>query len=333
MDVFSVISQLFHDQSYEWRDAAVVGLLVILEGMLSIDNALVLGLLAKRLPARQRGRALWYGMAGAWLFRTLAVFTATLLLQWTFVKFIGGAYLVYISVKHLFFDSHDEPAESKEAAANSLVEPVETAASAGKFWRTVLVIELTDIAFAVDSILAAIALVGSPPPGTPAHAFHPKLWVIIVGGILGMMLMRGAAQIFIKLLERFPRFEMTAYLLVVVIGLKLLGDWGFNSDWSFDEPRWAAQRLGTWKEPFERLEKSRLGLVHHYEDWLRTRWIFGFHAEHPAPPPSDQQAPALRHIPHLLDFHSFSRPECLFFWITMLTCFLIGFLPPKPPPQ
>jgi predicted tellurium resistance membrane protein TerC len=97
------------------------------------------------------------------------------------------------------------------------------------FWMAVAVIELTDIAFAVDSILAAIALVGSPPAGHPEGATHPKLWVVIAGGMIGVMLMRVAAM-FIRLLEKFPRFEVSAYLLVIVIGLKLLVDWGFNSE-------------------------------------------------------------------------------------------------------
>ncbi len=96
-----------------------------------------------------------------------------------------------------------------------------------RFWPTVVAIELTDIAFAVDSILAAIALVGRKPEGHVG--MHPKLWVIITGGILGVILMRFAAVVFIKLLERFPRFESAAYILVAVIGGKLLLDWGFNS--------------------------------------------------------------------------------------------------------
>src|SRR5690606_32105329 len=97
-----------------------------------------------------------------------------------------------------------------------------------RFWPAVLVIELTDIAFAVDSILAAIAMVGPPPQGTPPDAIHPKLWVVILGGLLGLVLMRIAARLFVRLLDRFPRFEISAYLLVIVIGLKLLGDWGAN---------------------------------------------------------------------------------------------------------
>jgi predicted tellurium resistance membrane protein TerC len=95
------------------------------------------------------------------------------------------------------------------------------------FWSTVGVIELTDIAFAIDSILAAIALVGSAPVGTVGP--HPKLWVVVTGGMLGVVLMRFAAVLFIRLLERFPRFETSAYLLVSVIGLKLLADWGLNT--------------------------------------------------------------------------------------------------------
>jgi predicted tellurium resistance membrane protein TerC len=86
---------------------------------------------------------------------------------------------------------------------------------------------MTDIAFAVDSILAAIALIGSPPPGH-AHGLHPKFWVVLTGGFLGVVTMRFAAVLFIRLLEAFPRFEVAAYLLVLLIGFKLLGDWGFN---------------------------------------------------------------------------------------------------------
>ena len=90
-----------------------------------------------------------------------------------------------------------------------------------------LVIELTDIAFAIDSILAAIAVVGRAPAGHEGP--HPKLWVVMTGGMLGVLLMRAAAAFFIRLLERYPRFETSAYLHVFVIGVKLLADWWFNS--------------------------------------------------------------------------------------------------------
>jgi predicted tellurium resistance membrane protein TerC len=96
---------------------------------------------------------------------------------------------------------------------------------AARFWSTVAEIELTDIAFAADSILAAVALVGPGPPGV----IHPKLWVIIIGGMLGAVMMRFAAVIFARVLEHFAGLRRSAYLLVLVIGLKLLVDWAFNT--------------------------------------------------------------------------------------------------------
>jgi YkoY family integral membrane protein len=361
---------LFFDQTFVPTDLAAVLVLVILEGVLSIDNALVLGLLAKRLPRNEQGRALWYGLAGAVVFRCAAVLFASFLLRWTFAKFLGGAYLVYIAVKHLFFESHETeetkmeldehghpklvdeeggpPSEEAEELEIRGRAPVyldrETRKRLGlaSFWPTVLIIELTDIAFAVDSILAALAFVGSPPPGHPPEAFHPKLWLVIFGGLIGVALMRVAASMFIKLLEKFPRFETSAYLLVIVIGLKLLADWGVKSDWSFDKATWMPP---AWKQTFEGVEESRRSYVHGYEDWLNENWIFPpkdweqSHAapEKPAelPPPEGEPAEAEapdhdpRHTPHLLNFHQLTRPESLLFWSSMLICFGIGFIPKR----
>src|SRR6478672_13792700 len=95
-------------QTFEFHDLFIVGLLVVLEGVLSIDNALVLGLLARRLPKHLQSKALTYGLAGAFVFRVIAIAAAAYLLHWRFVKLLGGAYLVYVSAKHFFFDA-DEP--------------------------------------------------------------------------------------------------------------------------------------------------------------------------------------------------------------------------------
>lgn len=342
-------------QTVEGSDLAVIALLVVLEGVLSIDNALVLGLLAKRLPPDQRKRALTYGLVGAFVFRVVAICTASLLLQWTFVKFLGGGYLVYIAVRHLFFESHEEEAEKIEldAQGNPILVDAETGGpltekqeeleieervpvyakpetrqrtGAAAFWPTVAIIELTDVAFAVDSILAAMALAGSRTE---------KLWVVIAGGILGVVLMRFAAVIFIKLLDKFPRFEIAAYLLVTVIGVKLLADWGFNSDWSFDRQPAIASRLGTWKESFEGLEKKRLASIEDYDGWLEKNWIFKLpkqtvhHDDHEHEEPKEEGKVEVPHTPHLLDFHDLRRPECMTFWIIMAVCFGVGFIRPK----
>lgn len=282
----------FYGQTAAWGDLGIVALLVLLEGALSIDNALVLGLLAKRLPKEQQKKALTYGLVGAFAFRFIAVFTAAWLIEWRVVKLLGGGYLAYIALKHLFFERGEddgelaisatgEPMLVHEVTGQPLTEAEEEAEieqrvplpipkevrspKYAKFWPTVAVIELTDIAFAVDSILAAIGVVGSPPKGHAEGAAHPKLWVVILGGLLGVILMRFAAVIFIKLLERFPRFSTAAYLLVLVIGGKLLIDWGFNSK------------------------------------------------EHP----------------HAVDFHSPSAVSFWLFWGLMAACFASGFLPKR----
>jgi YkoY family integral membrane protein len=369
-------------QRFDVADLLSIAVLVILEGVLSIDNALVLGLLAKRLPRQEQSRALFYGLVGAFVFRIIAVLTASFLLRWTIAKFLGGGYLVYIAVKHLFFESKEEgdtKVELDEHGHPKLVDadtggPAteeaeeleirerqpfymdrETRKRLGlaSFWPTVLVIELTDIAFAVDSILAALAFVGSPPPGHDPNAFHPKLWLVVVGGMLGVALMRVAAQVFIKLLDKFPRFEMSAYLLVIVIGLKLLADWGVNSDWSFDNSPWMSKRLGSYKTTFEGIEANRRSAVKNYEGWLEQNWAFppskweAHHGHDTAADAKEQHAEAADHehkaegegnaeakslyVPHLLNFHQLTRPESMAFWLAMVVCFLIGFIPKKSP--
>lgn len=177
------------------HDFFLIGLLVFLEGILSVDNALVLALLAKHLPKDEQKRALTYGLVGAFVFRFIALAMVGYLVRWTWVKYVGGAYLIYIAIRHLFFG--DSPAELEKKSKGM------------SFWKTVLVIELTDVAFAVDSILAGIALT-------------PKIWIVFTGGVLGIILMRIAATAFIQLIEKFSRLEKTAYILVLIIGVKII---------------------------------------------------------------------------------------------------------------
>ena len=358
-------------QRLEPGDFAVILLLVVLEGLLSIDNALVLGLLAKRLPRHQRTRALSYGLIGAFVFRVIAICTVGFLLRWTFVKFLGGAYLVYIAVRHIFFESQevhdghllvddsgqpqivdsetgrelsreqqeieikervpigislvtdDPPDVASETSSGAVVanakrsSPLAETQKYAGFWRTVLVIELTDIAFAVDSILAAMALAGSQ---------ESKRWLVIVGGFLGVVLMRFAAAMFIRLLERFPKFELAAYLLVIVIGIKLLSDWGLNSDWSLQDSPRIANAVGAWKDDFVQLESRRVAAAEAYDGWLASSWPLGHTARDLK---IDPNLPAPIH--HLLDFHDIRRPECMLFWLTMLVCFVVGFMPQREP--
>ena len=183
-------------------DVVAISFLIFLEGILSIDNALVLALIVSGLPHHQHKKALTYGIVGAVVFRIIAIAAASYLMQWLWVKFVGGAYLLYLALNYWW--EHRSKEAEKEAKKHKQ----------RGFWATVIIVELTDIAFAIDSILTAVALT-------------KKLWVVVTGGLIGLLMMRFAASIFIRLLERFPRFEPTAYILVFIIGSKLIVD-GFH---------------------------------------------------------------------------------------------------------
>src|SRR4051794_4841373 len=101
-------------QTFEPHDLIVIGVLIVLEGVLSLDNALVLGLLARRLPKHLRPRALTYGLIGAFVFRVVAICLAGFLLKWELPKLLGGLYLLWVAGKYFFHDSR-KPAEEKIA--------------------------------------------------------------------------------------------------------------------------------------------------------------------------------------------------------------------------
>ncbi len=170
--------------------------LVFLEGILSVDNAVVLAAVVHPLPPAQRRRALTWGMWGAFGFRVLAVALAGWLMQATWIKVVGGAYLVFLALKYVF----------NQVRASELSLASVTARS---FWMTVVTVEAMDIVFSADSILAAVAV-------------SPKYWVVVTGGILGIVTMRFAAGIFSKLMDSRPRMEACAHVLVALIGTKLV---------------------------------------------------------------------------------------------------------------
>ena len=184
-------------------DLLVVLSLVVLEALLSCDNAVALAVVVRRLPREQQGRALRYGILGAYTFMFLALVFATWIVKQWYLKFLGGAYLVWMAAHHFRQAGHHaETAASVPAAGRRIF-------GLSAFWSTVLVVELTDVAFSVDSIASAVAL-------------SDKFWVLMLGGMLCIIAMRFAAQAFIALLRRFPGLESAAFLAVALIGVKLL---------------------------------------------------------------------------------------------------------------
>jgi YkoY family integral membrane protein len=185
----------------QFADFLTIGLLVLLEGLLSADNALVLAVLVLGLPETEQRKALRYGMAGAFLFRTIAVLLAVGLIKIAFVKLIGAAYLLYLSYSH-FFRSGD--AEHRRA-----IKPATAWLALSAFWATVVKVELTDAVFAVDSILVGVAM-------------SPKTWVVISGGILGILMMRLVIGQLLVLVRTYPALVDGAFIIIAWVAVKLI---------------------------------------------------------------------------------------------------------------
>ncbi|MCP3026554.1 TerC family protein [Halobacillus sp. A5] len=195
---------------YGW----VLLILIGLEGILAADNALVIATMVKNLPEHKRKKALFYGLAGAFVFRFGSLFIISYLVHIWQVQAVGALYLLGIAAYHLF----------KKHVLKPKLKEVNTTKKGSGFWVTVIKVELADIAFAVDAILAAVALAVTL---TPANL--PEIGglngghfiVILLGGIIGLVIMRFAAGYFVGLLERRPGLETAAYLIVAWVGVKL----------------------------------------------------------------------------------------------------------------
>jgi YkoY family integral membrane protein len=189
-----------------------IGVLVLLEGLLSADNALVLAVMVRHLPKNQQRRVLFWGIWGAVGFRVLALLLASVLLHFWICKVVGGGYLLYLALSHFY--------RRRYSATHSGDD--QTAAPGGwlrSFWGTVTSITVADIAFSIDSILAAVGMA----EGFPDHFGEwAKFSIVLIGGVLGIITMRFVVRYFLILLERFPGLEEGAYYLVAWIGLKLV---------------------------------------------------------------------------------------------------------------
>ncbi|AOZ91948.1 TerC family protein [Paenibacillus crassostreae] len=202
---------------YGWVLLVLVGL----EGLLAADNALVLAIMVKHLPDKQRKKALFYGLAGAFVFRAGSLFIISFLVDIWQVQAIGALYLLFICVNNIVRKLFSKKAKEKEASkATSEVKE----ATKANFWMTVLKVEVADIAFAVDSILAAVALaVALPPSGIPhiGGLDGGQFLVVFAGGFMGLIIMRFAASYFVKLLHSRPGLEIAAFVIVGWVGVKL----------------------------------------------------------------------------------------------------------------
>lgn len=195
------------------KDWLVILTLIVMECLLSVDNAVVLAAQTKVLPYKvQQEKSLFYGMWGAYVFRFIVIGIGTYLINFWEIKLAGSLYLFYLAFKFFYGKRHPQKQQPKAKAAK---EPAAFHTKAKSkhllslFWRTVISIEAMDIVFSIDSVLAALAISSNPI-------------VVLIGGMIGILCMRGVAEVIIKLMDIIPELQPMAYVLIVIIALKLL---------------------------------------------------------------------------------------------------------------
>jgi YkoY family integral membrane protein len=218
----NVLSLPFLDSVHP-SDFVTIGLLVALEGLLSADNAMVLAVLVLGLPRREQQNALRYGIVGAFAFRSLATLLAVYLISLAWVKLAGATYLMYLSVQH--FLQHGD-AEARRTPPKAL--PM---FGLSAFWATVVKVELTDIVFAIDSILVAVAM-------------SSKIWVILTGGLLGIVMMRMVIGQLLAIVQRYPPLVDGAFVIIAWVGIKLVIEYLHTAAYiNWELPRWLSLGL------------------------------------------------------------------------------------------
>jgi YkoY family integral membrane protein len=207
----------------EGSDFVVIGLLVLLEGLLSADNAMVLAVLVLGLPKPLQKRALRYGILGAFAFRSTALLFGLYMMNVALVKLAGALYLLYLPFRHFFGEQESEDRRSVPQARPWL--------GLSPFWATVVKVELTDIVFAVDSIVVAVAM-------------SQKTWVVLSGGVLGIIAMRLVIGQLLTVVERYPILVDAAFVIIAWVGTRLLVQYLHQAGFiSWDVPEWLGYGL------------------------------------------------------------------------------------------
>ncbi len=191
---------MFFHQTFALIDLWKVALLFLLEASLSFDNSLALASIANTLPKSQRKSVLFIGVFSAFILRFITIIAVFYIVDLIYLQIFAGLYLIYLGCKFFFF----KPSKEKKTATKK------------GFWKTVFLIEFTDFSFSLDSIFAGIGLIS----GT-SHV-SSKLWIVYVGGMIGLIFMRFFAKGVSAMLQKFPFINLSTHLILILIGLKLI---------------------------------------------------------------------------------------------------------------
>jgi YkoY family integral membrane protein len=208
-----------------WHEALLLlPLLVALEAVLSADNAIALAAISRRLHDRARQEtALNLGLLLALVFRLGLILAAQWVLNFWPLQLAAAAYLLWLCGRHLVGLLEAEPGleepdasrsrDSDTAAGSGAHHPVGHSAVAAhpevKLASVVATLAITDLAFSIDSVAAAVAV-------------SDRLTLVIAGGVIGVIALRLTAELFIRWLEIFRHLETAGYLAVGLVGVRLL---------------------------------------------------------------------------------------------------------------
>jgi YkoY family integral membrane protein len=206
--------------SYQFSvlDVPIILTLVLLEGVLSFDNAAVLAVMSRKLPPEQRKKALTYGLIGAYVMRFLAIVFAAVLIAVPVTRLIGGFYLLYLCVKHFWDFRNGAHNQAEEEEVPTFLSKI-SFFKISPFWKTVIAIELADLAFAIDQVLVSVA-------------YTEKYLLIVLSSFAAILMLRISAMLLTKVIDWFPSIEQIAYAVVGFVGLKLVASY-----WELEIPK------------------------------------------------------------------------------------------------
>ncbi|KEF42586.1 MAG: hypothetical protein ER33_04805 [Cyanobium sp. CACIAM 14] len=181
------------------HSAGTLASLALLEAVLSADNAVAIAALVRDLePAHLRERALNWGLCAAFVLRAVMVVMAVWVVRFPQAQLIGGMYLLWLAARH--FREQLGGGEPQEAASLRPCLPMPA---------VVALVAVTDLAFSLDSVTAAIAVTD-------------RLWLVVLGGAIGVAMLRFLAGWVLIWMERFVNLQNAAYLTVLAVGLRLV---------------------------------------------------------------------------------------------------------------
>ena len=194
--IFNLLAEADFSSIFTLASLQVIVALIVIEGLLSVDNALAIAALASHLDEKRRKIAMTIGYAGAYGFRILALFLASYIIHNHWLMVLGASYLIWLMCNHFAENEDDEEHQGLHRAPPS-------------FAKTIALIAFLDLSLSFDNVVAAVAFA------------RDNIILVYVGVTIGIITLRLVAGYCIKLLDKHPWLEHTAFLLVGFVGALL----------------------------------------------------------------------------------------------------------------